>query len=100
MENNRPDYTYNSVFQMDDSETASRKYLAKVFTWMFLALGISAFFALEFFLNKGLLSLLVEPGVGLTGLGYAAIFAPVAFSMVISFGFNRICLCRNHRHKP
>jgi len=90
MESNKSDYTYQSVFQVDDSETSSRKYLAKVFAWMFIALGISAFVAFEFFLNNSLMALLVQPGVGLTGLGYVAIFAPVIFSFVISFGFNRI----------
>jgi FtsH-binding integral membrane protein len=88
MENQTPDYT--NVIQIDDTDS-SRKYLAKVFTWMFVALGISAITALEFYGNKDLLRLLVDPTVGgLTGLGYAAIFAPVAFSFVISFGFNRI----------
>jgi hypothetical protein len=76
--------------QIDDAE-ASRKYLAKVFTWMFGALGISAFVAFEFYLNPGLMSLIVDPAAhSLTGLGYLAIFAPVIFSMVIGFGFNRI----------
>jgi len=54
-------------------------------------LGISAFVAYEFFINASLMSLIVDPAVGgFTGLGYVAIFAPVAFSFVISFGFNRI----------
>ena len=88
MENQNPDYT--NVIQIDDADS-SRKYLAKVFSWMFLALGISALTAFEFYLNKDLLRLLVDPTVGgLTGLGYVAIFAPVVFSFVISFGFNRI----------
>ena len=90
MENNNPDYTYNSVVQINDLD-ASRKYLAKVFTWMFIALGISAFVAFEFFLNPGLMRLIVDPAVGgFTGLGYVAIFAPLAFSLVMSFGFNRL----------
>src|SRR5258708_7417008 len=88
MENQTPDYT--NVIQIDDADS-SRKYLAKVFSWMFLALGISALTAFEFYLNKDLLRLLVDPTVGgFTGLGYVAIFAPVIFSFVISFGFNRI----------
>ncbi len=92
MENNSPDYVYNNnVAQLDDSEAASRKYLAKVFAWMFLALGISAFVAFEFFLNKSLMNLIIDPVAGgFTGLGYVAIFSPIAFSFVISFGFNRI----------
>jgi uncharacterized protein len=91
MENNNPNYVYDNVIQLDDSADASRKYLAKVFAWMFAALGISAFVAFEFYSNPSLLALIVDPTVGgLTGLGYVAIFAPVAFSFVISFGFNRI----------
>src|SRR5260221_11176736 len=90
MENNNPDYVYNNVIQLDDAD-ASRKYLAKVFAWMFIALGISAFVALEFFLNTGLMSLIVKPADGgFTALGYVAIFAPVAFSFVISLGYTRI----------
>jgi FtsH-binding integral membrane protein len=95
MESNNPNYVYSNVTQMDDSETASRKYLAKVFTWMFVALGISAFCAFEFYLNKSLMDLILARGadgsyIGFTGLGYIAVFAPLAFSLVLSFGFNRI----------
>ena len=91
MENKTSNYVYSSVTQLDDSETASRKYLAKVFAWMFVALGVSAFVAFEFFLNLNLMSLIVDPTTGgFTGLGYVAMFAPLAFSLVINFGFNRI----------
>ena len=52
MENNTPDYVYSNVTQLHEDD-ASRKYLAKVFTWMFVALGLSAFFAfLSFFFIK------------------------------------------------
>jgi len=95
MENNNSNYTYQSVVQMDDSETASRKYLAKVFSWMFVALGISAFCALEFYLNPSLMSLILNPAEGggysgFTGLGYFAIFAPVVFSLVAGFGYTKV----------
>lgn len=90
MENQNPDYTYQNVIQIEDTDQ-SRKYLAKVFTWMFVALGISAFTAFEFYLNANLMNLIVDPVAHrFTGLGYVAIFAPVAFSFVIGFGFNRI----------
>jgi len=91
MESNNPNYTYQSVVQLDDEATSSRKYLAKVFTWMFVALGISAFVAFEFFLTPSLMSLIIDPVAGgFTGLGYVAIFAPLVFSLVVNFGFNRI----------
>lgn len=89
MENNNPNYVYENVIQINDTD-ASRKYLAKVFTWMFVALGISAFVAFEFYLNKGLMDLIVNPATGFTGLGYAAIFAPLAFSLALSFGLSRM----------
>lgn len=90
MENQNPDYTYQNVVQIEDADS-SRKYLAKVFTWMFVGLGLSALTAFEFYLNANLMSLIIDPVThGYTGLGYVAIFAPVAFSFVISFGFNRI----------
>jgi hypothetical protein len=89
MENQTPDYTYQNVVQIEDA-AASRKYLANVFIWMFAALGISAITAFAFYSNETLLRLLIDPNTGLTGLGYVAIFAPVASSFVISFGFNRI----------
>src|SRR5258708_2140127 len=91
MENQNPDYTYQNVVQIDDSEAASRKYLANVFLWMFIALGISALTAYEFYANDNLMRLIINPTVGgFTGLGYVAVFAPLAFSLVINFGFNRI----------
>jgi len=91
MESNNTNYVYNNVTQLDDAADASRKYLGKVFAWMFVALGVSALIAFEFYLNTGLMSLIVNPVVGgLTGLGYVALFSPLAFSLVISFGFNRI----------
>lgn len=90
MENNNPDYVYDNVIQINDAD-ASRKYLAKVFTWMFVALGISAFVALEFNLNLGLMRLIINPEAGgFTGLGYIAVFSPLAFSLVMNFGFNRL----------
>ena len=91
MESNNPNYVYDSVVQLDDSATASRKYLAKVFAWMFAALGISAFIAFEFFLTPSLMSLIIDPvRGGFTGLGYVAIFAPVVFSLVANFGYTRV----------
>ncbi len=91
MENQNTDYTYQNVIQLDDSAASSRKYLANVFLWMFIALGISAFTAYEFFANANLMSLIIDPVAGgFTGLGYAAVFAPLAFSLVINFGFNRL----------
>jgi FtsH-binding integral membrane protein len=90
METKDPEYVYKNVIQLTEDD-ASRKYLGKVFAWMFIALGISAFFAFEFFINPSLMNLIVDQERGgLSTLGYVAIFAPVAFSFIISFGLNRL----------
>jgi FtsH-binding integral membrane protein len=90
MENNRSTDVFSNVIQINEVD-ASRKYLAKVFAWMFVALGISAIVAFEFYLNKGLMDFIIDPVTrGYTGLGYVAIFAPLAFSMALSFGINRM----------
>ncbi|OJW12573.1 Bax inhibitor-1/YccA family protein [Mucilaginibacter sp. 44-25] len=90
METKTTDYVYDNVIQIEDAE-ASRKYLAKIFTWMFVAMGISAFTAYEFAANLELLKYIINPvSGGFTALGYVAIFSPIAFSMVINFGYQRI----------
>src|ERR1700749_898115 len=90
MENNRPDYVYDNVIQINDAD-ASRKFLANVFMWMFVALGVSALLAYSFNSNDALRSLVRDPLTGgLTGLGLLAAFSPLAFILVIRFGFNRL----------
>jgi len=90
MESKSSNYVYDNVIQIDETDS-SRKYLAKVFTWMFAALGVSALVAYMFATNLSLLNLIVNTEAGgFTPLGYVAVFAPLAFSLVINFGFNRI----------
>lgn len=90
MENNTPDYVYNNIVQLDDAD-ASRKFIANVFLWMFVALGISAFCAYIFASDTTLFQMLRDPATGgNTGLGTIVMFAPLAFVLLISFGFNRL----------
>jgi FtsH-binding integral membrane protein len=90
MENNNPNYVYDNVIQIDDA-SASRKFLANVFLWMFIALGVSAFCAYSFATTPSLLRLMVDENThGLSGLGYIAMFAPLAFVLLIRFGLNRL----------
>ncbi len=81
-------YVYDNVIQIDDADS-SRKYLAKVFTWMFVGLGISAIVA--FLIGPSILTVITDPVTGkLTGLGYLAMFAPVGLSMALSFATSRL----------
>ncbi|MGZ3945150.1 MAG: Bax inhibitor-1/YccA family protein [Mucilaginibacter sp.] len=91
MENQNPDYTYQNVIQINDAD-ASRKFLANVFLWMFVALGISAAFAYAF-ANTSLITLLFDNNNGVVrpnGLAYICMFAPLAFVLIMSFGMNKI----------
>jgi len=84
MENNNTDYAYQNVTQINDTDT-SRKFLANVFLWMFVALGISSFFAYLFASDEALYN-----SIRTSGLGIVVMLAPLAFILVISFGFNRL----------
>jgi len=89
MENNKPDYVYDNVIQINEADS-TRRFLANVFMWMFVALGISAIFA-YIFANTSLWQSMIDANTGsLSGLGFLIIFAPLAFVLIIRFGVNRI----------
>jgi uncharacterized protein len=90
MENNKPDYVYDNVMQINDAD-ASRKFLASVFLWMFVALGVSALCAYVFSNSPAFLQTLVNSDTHqLTGFAYLIMFAPLAFVLLMRFGLNRI----------
>lgn len=91
MDTKERDYKYDNVIQLDDEVSSSRKFIANVFAWMFLALLISAGFAYEFAFNPALSALVRNPiTLGPTGFGTVAMFSPLAFVLVMSFGINKI----------
>lgn len=90
METHNTNYTYGQVMQ-DESNDAARRFLANVFLWMFIALGISAGCAYVFASDPYLLSLLINSDTGRkTTMGSIVMFAPLAFVLAMSFGLNRI----------
>lgn len=90
MENQNPDYVYKNVVQIEDADQ-SRKFIAGVFSWMFVALGISSIAAYLFANTPSLLQLLFDPATGQASiLFYVAMFSPLAFVLIMSFGVNRI----------
>ena len=72
------------------AKTHARSFIANVFLLMFVALGVSALFAWQFSINEVLLSYLVSPVTGLTGLGKITIFAPLGFVLIMSFGYRKL----------
>ncbi len=90
MENQNQDYNYNNVIQIEDADQ-SRKFIANVFMWMFVALGISSLAAYSFATSPVLLRLLFDETTRQpTILFYIAMFSPLAFVLLIRFGLNRI----------
>ncbi len=86
-------YTVLESKQTPVSGAVSKKFMAGVFSWMFFALGVSTVFAILFATNPTLLGYLVnvgENGTGLNILGYAVMFAPFVFVLLMSFAFNRL----------
>jgi FtsH-binding integral membrane protein len=69
----------------------SKKFMSGVFAWMFVALGVSTVFAFLFATNESLLQYLIsETGKGLSGLGYAVMFAPIGFVLLMSLRFHKL----------
>ena len=69
-----------------------RTFINHVFSWMAIALGITAFFAYYFSTNTAFISSLLvqtEKGMGMSGLGWVVMLAPLAFVLIMSFGFNK-----------
>jgi uncharacterized protein len=82
---------FNFVQSQEQSSAMSKTFIASVFSWMFAALAITSVVAYYFGNSMELITMLVNPQVGgLTTLGYVVMFAPLAFVLVMSFGFNRI----------
>ncbi|MEO6524024.1 MAG: Bax inhibitor-1/YccA family protein [Mucilaginibacter sp.] len=90
MDNNKLNYTYDNIIQVDEN-TVTRKFMANVFLWMFLALGISALCAFEAAFNPSVRDVIYDATTGQrTGLGTLTIFAPFAFIMVMGLGLQKL----------
>jgi FtsH-binding integral membrane protein len=89
---NRSNFNFTQT-QEAPSGTIAKAFMANVFSWMFLALTVTAATAYLFGTNLALLQLLFnESGRGLSPLGYFVIFSPIAFILVINFGMARLSL--------
>ena len=90
MENNN--WGFNQIQQTGVSDQpVAKTFMASVFSWMGIALAISAVTAYVFGTDPSYMSYLknVQSG-GLTGLGYVVMFAPLGFVLLMSLGFNRL----------
>ena len=72
-------------------QTQVKNFMANVFAYMFLALGVSALFAYLFASNPELREYLInDTRTGLNALGYIVMFAPIGFVLLMSFGFSKL----------
>lgn len=86
-------YTVLDSHQSTATGSISKKFMASVFAWMFVALGVSALFAVLFATNPSLTSLLFHQtprGMGLNGFGMFISFAPFIFVLAMTFAFTRL----------
>jgi len=88
---NRSTPISNYTISQTAEKTGVRKFMASVFSYMFIALGISALFAYLFSSNPQLLAYLINSSqTGLNALGYIVMFAPLGFVLLMSFGYARL----------
>jgi FtsH-binding integral membrane protein len=87
----------NTNFNNFESATIvnERSLFASVFTWMFLALGITTICSLLFAYNPDLGNLLYnfdETGIarGISIIGWVCMLAPLGLVLIMNFAFNRL----------
>ncbi|MFD0763446.1 Bax inhibitor-1 family protein [Mucilaginibacter lutimaris] len=81
---NNFEYVYDNVSYVENPE-ASRKFIANVFVWMFVALGISALCTYTFAFVPELSGILRDPETGRNNiLGTVTMFAPFVLVLIMS----------------
>jgi len=101
-------YTVVGSQQATGTSTIAKKFMANVFAWMFIALGISTVMAVMFATNESLLQLMftqTTKGIGLSGFGWIIQFSPLIFlcaqQAFCSAAYFVFCIvCRYYGHEP
>jgi FtsH-binding integral membrane protein len=89
MENNN--WGFNQIQQPGvTQQPVAKTFMAGVFSWMGIALAISAVTAYVFGTDPAYMSYLINPTGGMSGLGLVVAFAPLGFVLLMSLGFNRL----------
>ena len=82
-------YQYQNNPSLTNERSASKKFFANVFLWMFIALAVSSVAAFALVSSPNILSYLVAEN-GFTILGYIAIFAPLGLVMLMGFAMQKL----------
>ena len=84
-------WSFNTLQSSDTTTPIVKTFMSSVFSWMGIALAISAVTAYVFGTDMSYMAYLISPsGQGLSGLGYVVMFAPIGFVLLMSFGFQRL----------
>jgi FtsH-binding integral membrane protein len=70
-------------------QSLAKTFMTSVFSWMFLALGITALTAYLFASSPSLLAMMYTE-TGMSALGWIVMLAPFAFVMLMSFRFQKM----------
>ena len=88
---------YNEEYYKDlatpnvNSASLSRTFMARVFSWMFLALTITAVTSFVWAATPSLIRLLINAeGTGMSILGWVVMLAPLGFVLLMSLGFQKL----------
>ncbi|MES2265326.1 MAG: Bax inhibitor-1/YccA family protein [Bacteroidota bacterium] len=89
---NNFEYVYDNVSYVENPE-ASRKFIANVFVWMFVALGISALCTYTFAFIPELSGMLRDPQTGQNNIfGTITMFAPFVLVLILSGRIHKMSL--------
>ncbi len=90
MDNNNLNFNLSNQPGLADA-TKTKSFLSGVFSWMGIALAISAVTAYVFGTDMSYMSYLIntESG-GMSGLGYVVMFAPLGLVLLMGMGFNKL----------
>ena len=78
-------------YQKVESASLSRTFMANVFSWMFVAMMITAVTAYLFASNEQLIGYLINTQTGaMKTLGWIVMLAPLGFVLLMSFKFNSL----------
>jgi FtsH-binding integral membrane protein len=92
METKTHDYVYESVSHVENPE-ASRRFIANVFVWMFVALGISSLCTYTFAFIPQLSGMLRDPQTGQNNIfGTITMFAPFILVLILSSRISKMSM--------
>jgi hypothetical protein len=82
--------TLGTAQSRDYQGAIAKNFISNVFSWMGIALAITAVTAYYFGTDMELISLLYQPEGGMTILGWIVMLAPLGLVLLMGMGFNRL----------